>query len=240
MNYECCDGALHKAAKHGSERRERMRVVSLNVGLPRTIRWKDQEVITGIFKEPVRGPVALHWFNLDGDRQADLQNHGGRVKAVYAYPSEHYEFWRKELPEMELPRGVFGENLTTEGLLENGAHIGDHFRIGTAIVMVTQPRLPCYKLGLRFGRDDILKRFLESKRSGIYFSVVAEGIIHTGDDIVRVRVEGNGVTVADINRAFLNARENVPLIRRALELKELPQGFRTHFQEQLVSLGERL
>jgi len=222
----------------GNERRERMRIVSLNVGLPRTIFWKNREVTTGIFKEAVKGPVALRRFNLDGDRQADLENHGGKVKAVYAYPSEHYESWGNELPEMKLPWGVFGENLTTEGLREESAHIGDQFRIGTAVVLVTQPRLPCYKLGLRFGRDDIVKRFLESKRSGIYFSVVEEGLINTGDAIVPLHVEQNGVTVADINRAYVNARENIPVMRRALELKALPPGFRSHFREQLTSLGD--
>jgi MOSC domain-containing protein YiiM len=216
-----------------------MKVVSLNVGLPRTILWKHREVATGIFKEPVKGPVALRRFNLEGDRQADLENHGGKVKAVYAYASEHYEFWGSELPGMELPWGIFGENLTTKGLREENAHIGDHFRIGTAVLMVTQPRLPCYKLGLRFGRDDIVKRFFESKRSGIYFSIVKEGSISAGDDVECVHVDKNGVTVADINRAYANAPENVPLMRRALELKALPPGFRSHFQEQLASLGER-
>lgn len=193
---------------------------------------------TGIFKEPVNGSVALRRFNLDGDRQADLENHGGKVKALYAYPSEHYEFWRNELPESELPWGMFGENLTTEGLREENAQIGDCFRIGTAVVMVTQPRLPCYKLGLKFGRDDIVKRFLESRRSGIYFSVVEEGMIRAGDAIERIHKQENGVTVADINRAYVNSRENIPLIRRALELQALPQGLRSHFQEQLASLGD--
>jgi MOSC domain-containing protein YiiM len=220
------------------DRDQRMRIVSLNVGLPRTIWWKDREVTTGIFKEPVKGPVTLRRFNLDGDRQADLENHGGKVKAVYAYPSEHYESWSDEMPGMELPWGIFGENLTTEGLREESVHIGDHFRIGTAVVMVTQPRIPCYKLGLRFGRDDIVKRFLESRRSGIYFEVVEEGLIDMGDTITRVHEEENGVTVADINRAYVNGRENVPMIRRALELKALPPALRSHFQEQLASFGD--
>jgi MOSC domain-containing protein YiiM len=215
-----------------------MKIVSLNVGLPQTVLWKDQEVSTAIFKVPVKGSVRLRQLNLDGDRQADLRVHGGKVKAVYAYPSEHYAFWRNELPDMNLPWGMFGENLTTEGLLEQSTQIGDRFRIGTAVVMVTQPRLPCFKLGIKFGRDDILKRFLESNRSGVYFSVEEEGSIAAGDDIVRVHEEQGSVTVADINRAYVDSRANIPTMRRALELKALPQGFRTHFQQQLASLGE--
>src|SRR5580700_10135622 len=158
-----------------------MKIVSVNVGAPRTVYWGDREVTTGIFKEPVKGPVMLRRLNLDGDRQADLENHGGRAKAVYAYPSEHYQIWRKELPGLELSWGAFGENLTTEGLKEETTYIGDHFRVGQALVMVTQPRIPCYKLGLRLGRDDIVKRFLESNRSGIYFSVLEEGMVKAGD-----------------------------------------------------------
>lgn len=217
-----------------------MKVLSLNVGLPRTVWWKDREVTTGIFKEPVQGAVALRRHNLDGDRQADLEVHGGISKAVYAYPSEHYRLWANELPGMELPWGMFGENLTTEGLLEETVHIGDQFRIGTSVLMVSQPRLPCYKLGLKFGRDDILKRFLESNRSGVYFSVVEEGMINTGDAIEPLHIEPQGVSVADTNRAYVNPRENVLVMRRALEVKALASGFRSYFQEQLASLGEPL
>jgi MOSC domain-containing protein YiiM len=222
------------------ERCAPMKILSLNVGLPRTVWWKDRKVTTGIFKEPVQGVVALRRLNLDGDRQADLEVHGGPWKAVYAYPSEHYQFWAHELPGMELPWGMFGENLTTEGLLEESVHIGDQFRIGTSLLMVTQPRLPCYKLGLKFGRDDILKRFLESNRSGIYFSVVEEGMINAGDSIEPLHAEPHRIRVADVNRAYVNARENVLVMRRALRVKALPSGFRSYFQEQLASLGEAL
>ncbi|HSC71578.1 MAG TPA: MOSC domain-containing protein, partial [Candidatus Methylomirabilis sp.] len=129
-----------------------MRLVSVNVGLPREVAAKGKRVRTGIFKEPVDGRVLLRTLNLEGDRQADLTVHGGPSKAVYAYPSEHYQYWRKELPDMHLPWGMFGENFTTEGLLEGQVHVGDRFRIGSAELMVTEPRLPCYKLGVRFGR----------------------------------------------------------------------------------------
>jgi MOSC domain-containing protein YiiM len=213
-----------------------MRIVSLNVGLPRTIAWRGQQVTTGIFKQPVQGPLLLRQCNLDGDRQADLENHGGRVKAVYAYPSEHYAFWHQELPHMELPWGMFGENLTTEGLAEANTQIGDQFRIGEAVVMVTQPRIPCYKLGIRFGRDDIIKRFLESGRSGIYFSVVKEGMVAPGDPIGWSHRAEGGITVADINRAYAHGHENISLMRRAVHLAGLPVGIRDHFAQQLSSI----
>jgi MOSC domain-containing protein YiiM len=214
-----------------------MKIISLNVGLPRALRVRDREVTTGIFKAPVPGPVMLRRLNLDGDRQADLENHGGLNKAVYAYPSEHYEFWRRELPEMDLPWGIFGENLTIEGLREEEACIGDHFRIGEAVVAVSQPRIPCYKLGIRFGRDDIVKRFLASGRSGIYFLVLEEGMVKAGDAIERIHRDENGITVAEINRAYVHTRENIPLVRRIVSAEILPPGLHQDFLEELNSLG---
>src|SRR5215475_14992077 len=152
-----------------------MKVISVNVGLPRTVQWKGKAVSTGIFKAPVSGRIHLRTLNCDGDRQADLSVHGGPDKAAYAYPTEHYAYWHRELPNITLPWGIFGENLTTEGLQEDTLKIGARFRIGSAEVVVTQPRLPCFKLGLKFGRDDIVKRFLASRRTGFYFKVLAEG-----------------------------------------------------------------
>ena len=213
-----------------------MKIVSLNVGMPRKVPYGDREVMTGIFKSPVPGPILLRHLNLDGDHQADLENHGGRNKAVYAYPSEHYDFWRQELPGVELVLGNFGENLTTEGLLEEDAHIGDQFRIGTAVVKVTQPRIPCYKLGIRFGRPDMVKRFLASRRSGIYFSVVEEGLVNTGDAIERVHEDERGISVADINRAYVNLGDNLALARRIVSMEVLPRGLHDEFVEELASL----
>jgi MOSC domain-containing protein YiiM len=160
-----------------------MQVISVNVGQPREVIWKGQTVTTGIFKEPVAGRIAVRRLNLDGDRQADHTVHGGPEKAIYAYPAEYYAFWRAQFPEMDLPWGMFGENLTITGLLDDTVHIGDRFQVGSAHLMVTQPRLPCYKLGLKFGRDDILKRFLQSRLTGFYFSVIKEGEVAANDPI---------------------------------------------------------
>jgi MOSC domain-containing protein YiiM len=160
-----------------------MKVISVNVGLPREVNWKGRKVLTGIFKEPVEGPVMVAPLNLAGDKQADLTVHGGANKAVYGYPAEHYEYWRTELPEVASCWGHFGENLTTEGLREDTLCVGDRLRVGSALLMVTQPRMPCYKLALRFGRDDMIQRFLASGRSGFYFSVLEPGEVRAGSDI---------------------------------------------------------
>jgi MOSC domain-containing protein YiiM len=215
-----------------------MRILSLNVGKPRAVLYGDREVLTGIFKSPVPGPLLLRRLNLDGDCQADLSVHGGRTKAVYAYPSEHYEFWRKEFPGQELPWGMFGENFTTEGLLEENACIGDQFQIGEALVKVTQPRMPCFKLGIRFGRPDMVKRFLASRRSGIYFSVIEEGLVNAGDAIERVEQNENCVSVADVNRAYADPENNLPLLRRIVDLEILPQGLHEEFAEELALLEQ--
>jgi MOSC domain-containing protein YiiM len=171
-------------------------------------------------------------LNLDGDRQADLTVHGGVEKAVYAYPMEHYPYWRQELPDEELPWGAFGENLTVEGLSETTVNIGDRFRIGTAEVVVTQPRFPCFKLNLKFGRDDMVKRFLNSRLSGIYFSVAQEGDIGRGDAIELVSRDENNITVADIVQIYVREADQ-DLIRRAIQVPALAATLQTDFQEQL-------
>ena len=203
-----------------------MKVVSVNVGLPREVEWKGITVSTGIFKEPVAGTVTVRRDNLDGDRQADLTVHGGPNKAVYGYASEHYPYWRKQYPQMELPWGVFGENLTTEGVSEDSLHIGDTVRVGSALLKVVQPRQPCYKLQIRFGRDDIIQRFLVSGRSGFYFSIVEEGEVEAGSAIEVLSRDENQVTIADINRLYLGVEANPELLRRALRVPVLPEGLR--------------
>jgi MOSC domain-containing protein YiiM len=214
-----------------------MRVISVNVGQPREVEWKGRRVLTGIFKEPVAGPVALRARNLDGDRQADLTVHGGPDKAVYVYPREHYNYWRRELPKMDLPWGMFGENLTVEGLNEETTSIGDRFRIGSAEVIVTQPRMPCYKLGLKFGRDDILKRFLASERTGLYLRMLTEGEVAAGDTITLLSRDPAGVHVGDITRLYASERHNLDLLRRAIAVDALPASWRDYFQERVELLA---
>ncbi len=213
-----------------------MRIVSIQVGRPREVLSKDRVVTTAIFKQPVADRVMLRRLNLDGDQQADLTVHGGPEKAVYVYPVEHYPFWRAEYPELDLPHGMFGENLTSEGLLEDDVCIGDAFRIGDAEVVVTQPRMPCYKLGVKFGRDDILKRFLRSRRTGWYFSVAREGEIGPGDAIERLSRDPHGLTVTDVTRLYAEDRRNLDLLQCALGVPALPAGWRDYFQERLDKL----
>jgi MOSC domain-containing protein YiiM len=210
-----------------------MKVLSLNVGLPREVTWQGKVVTTGIFKEPVKGPVMLRRLNLDGDGQADLTVHGGVSKAIYAYPSEHYGYWRKELAGVDLPWGMFGENFTTEGLLEQDAYIGNRFRIGEAEVMVTEPRMPCYKLGIKFGRADIIKRFLASRRSGFYFAVVQEGMVTVGDSIELIGRDEQDISVTDIARLYAFGKDDLKTMRRAIALEALPENWKGYFQHQL-------
>jgi MOSC domain-containing protein YiiM len=211
-----------------------MKIISVNVSRPRLVVWKGRTVSTGIFKEPVEGRVALRTLNLDGDRQADLTLHGGATKAVYAYPSEHYAFWASELPGAELPWGMFGENLTVEGLSEMEVHIGDQFRIGSAELLVTEPRMPCYKLGIKFGRDDIVERFRLSGRSGFYFSVVREGELGTGDSIHLIKRDDTASTIADIVRLYVRDHHDAEGMRRALATPALPDKWKARFREQLA------
>ena len=214
-----------------------MKIISVNVGLPRLVLRDGEPVSTGIFKKPVTHRVMMRTLNLDGDRQSDLSVHGGPEKAVYVYPSEHYEFWKHELPDMDLPWGVFGENFTTTGLLETEVNIGDKFRIGMAEVMVTQPRMPCYKLGIRFGRADIIKRFLVSERTGFYLSVLKEGEVGAGDEIEPIERNGAGVKVVDVTRLYSNDKDNADVLRRLITLEELPESWREYLQRRLEKLG---
>ncbi len=214
-----------------------MQILSVNVGQPRTLSWRGREISTGIFKSPVAGPVMARHHNLDGDRQADLTVHGGADKAIYVYPSEHYAFWRDELPGVDLLWGMFGENFTTEGVLEADAHIGDRWRIGGAEVMVTEPRMPCYKLGLKFGRADMVKRFLASRRTGFYLAIVQLGLVAAGDTIEVIHRDPHGVSVAELTRIYTVDRGDAVAIRRLLQVDALPEGWRNYLEQQLAELS---
>ena len=198
--------------------------------------WHGRSVTTGIFKEPVQGRVALRTLNLDGDRQADLTVHGGEYKAVYCYPAAHYDYWKKELPGRELPMGIFGENFTTDGLAEDATHLGDRFSVGSAEVVVTQPRLPCYKLGVRFGSDDMVRRFLASGRTGSYLAVTREGEVGGGDEIKLISRDGNAVPVSEVTRLYIAKRydsEDIRSLQRALRVTALPASWKEYFRERL-------
>jgi len=216
-----------------------MKVLSLNVGLPREVTWQGKRVTTGIFKEPIQERVMIRTLNLDGDQQADLTVHGGVSKAVYAYPSEHYNYWRSELPGMDLSWGMFGENFTTEGFLEDAVYIGDRFRIGETEVMVTEPRMPCYKLGIKFGRADIIKRFLASRRTGFYFAVMREGMVGAGDDVELIEREQQEISVADVTRLYAFDKDDVKSLRRAIQVEALPESWKGYFQHRLEKQTEQ-
>jgi MOSC domain-containing protein YiiM len=209
-----------------------MQLISVNVGLPREVTWNGKPVRTGIFKEPVNERVMVRKLNLDGDRQADLTVHGGADKAVYVYPFEHYDYWRSELPDSELTLGIFGENFTVTGLKEEELNIGDRFRAGSVELMVTQPRLPCYKLGIRFGRSDMVKRFLASCRTGFYFSVLQEGEVGIGDTFELISRNDHNITVADITQLYTRAKTDPDLLHRAAQLEPLPKSWRDYFRQQ--------
>jgi MOSC domain-containing protein YiiM len=237
----------------------RMKLISLNVGLPREVTWHGMDVSTGIFKQPVEGRIAVRQLNLDGDRQADLSVHGGKHKAVYCYPLEHYAYWKKELPGHELPLGVFGENFTLDlsrdgvgarskdaSLPEHAIHIGDRFAVGSAEVVVTQPRLPCYKLGIRFQMDDMVKRFLLSGRSGFYLGVTREGEVGAGEEMRPLAQDPNAVPVSAITQLYIAKRystEDLNLTRRALRVAALPESWKQYFRERLnhanIETGEQ-
>jgi MOSC domain-containing protein YiiM len=209
-----------------------MKLVSVNAGLPREVRWNGKTVTTSIWKTPVSSPVHVARMNISGDRQSDLSVHGGADKAVYVYPSEHYEFWRRELPGVELPWGAFGENFTTAGLSEE-FRIGDRLRIGSAEFAITQPRMPCYKLAIRFGRPDIVKRFLKSGRTGFYLAVTREGEVAAGDPIRLAARAENSLSVADIVRLYTADSENQEMLMLATRLAGLPEGWRDYFRKRL-------
>ena len=227
-----------------------MKLASVNVGLPREVTWHGRKVTTAIFKEPVAGRVALHTLNLDGDRQADLTVHGGEQKAVYCYPLAHYAYWKKELPARELPMGSFGENFTIEGhpdgsakdakdrLPEDLIHLGDRYSVGSAEVVVTQPRLPCYKLGVKFHSDDMVKRFMISGRTGFYLAVTreGEGEVGVGDEVKLIAREANAVPVSEITRLYVAKRfgeAEINSVRRALRVAALPESWKEYFRERL-------
>jgi MOSC domain-containing protein YiiM len=213
-----------------------MKLMSVNTGLPREVTWHGRRVTTGIFKEPVPNRVALRKLNLDGDRQADLSVHGGFDKAAYCYPLTHYDYWKKELPDRDLPMGIFGENFTLDSFSEDSVHLGDRFSVGSAEVIVTQPRLPCYKLGIRFEADDMVKRFFASGRTGFYLSVAKEGEVGAGDEMSVISSDPDGVPVSEIIRLYGEKRYNdadAASVQRAIGVAALPESWKEYLRRRL-------
>jgi MOSC domain-containing protein YiiM len=173
-----------------------MKVLSTNIGQPKEVLWQGVKVKTGIYKEPVEA-ISIRKFFVEGDNVSDLRVHGGESKAVYGYPSEHYEFWGNEYPALTMNWGMFGENITTEGLLEKEILIGSVYRIGTALLRITEPRMPCFKLAAKFGSVDVIRRFMKSRKPGFYFAVLEEGIVKSGDAISMEREGEPGYTLVD-------------------------------------------
>jgi MOSC domain-containing protein YiiM len=198
-------------------------IVNISVSKAKAVSWKGASVLTGIFKEPVRSEVLVKRLGIVGDEQADLTVHGGPDKAVYAYPSEHYPFWKEALAGRDLSWGMFGENFTTAGLDEENVSIGDEFRVGTARLRVTQPRIPCFKLGMRFGDDQIIRRFFKSGKWGFYFAVVEEGSCERGDEIVYLSGDGHNVKVIDVVRLLLAREVDDLQFARVLDSNLAPQ-----------------
>lgn len=216
-----------------------MKLISLNVSLPREVQWRGERILTGIFKSAVTGPRRLSRLNVDGDAQAELSVHGGIHKAVYGYPVEHYDYWRAELPDTDLTWGTFGENFTTEGVLEDQVYIGERFQIGTAEVQVTEPRLPCYKLGIRFDRADMVKRFLASRRTGFYFAVVKPGVVEAGQVFEQIHCPAHGITIADLTRVLAFDPDDLVTMQRIVQIEHLSDAWRNHFRQKLYRYERR-
>lgn len=210
-----------------------MRLISVNVSRPRTVTHQGKSITTGIFKEPVSGRILLRKLNLDGDGQADLRIHGGPDKAAYVYPIEHYGVWMRELKRHGFAPGHFGENFTVSGMLEENVHIGDVFRIGQALVQVTQPRTPCFKLAMKMELPTFPHRFLESRRSGFYLRVLEEGEVGAGDEILRVQDDPEQMSVRQVLEVAFFDQKNVAALRKALRVAALTASWREDFQNDL-------
>lgn len=207
-------------------------IISINVGKPVQVQFNKKEVSTGIFKTPSDEPLFLSWLNFDGDGQADLVHHGGREKAVCVYPYEHYPYWEREL-DRALGYSAFGENLTTRGLLETEVCIGDIFQLGEAIVQVSQPRQPCFKLSVKYGAPDMPLKVQETGYTGFYFRVLQEGLVSKADGLIRTRRHPQGITVYYANRIMHREKDNLEGVRKILQVEELSANWRKTFLKRL-------
>jgi MOSC domain-containing protein YiiM len=211
-----------------------MQLLSLNIGLPQEYSWKGKSVRTSIFKQPTSQPIYVHAEHLAGDGQADLRVHGGPYKAVYSYPQEHYAFWQNHLGGAELEAGTFGENLTTSGLLESQVRVGNCYQIGTAVLMAVQPRQPCFKLGLRFQNDQMVRDFEQAGRSGIYFRVIQEGTLRVGDAITLVQQSTHAVTIQDLTDSLAPGPKDAQKLEAMLAVPDLIPSWRERLTRMLT------
>lgn len=214
-----------------------MLVRSVNVSLPRQVQHKRKNVSTGIFKRPVSGRIAVQALNLDGDQQADLIHHGGEHKAVYGFAAEHYPFWERRLALPPLPFGQFGENLTVEGLDERQLCIGDRLQVGQCLLEITQPRVPCFKLGLAFEREDLPGLFVDNAATGIYFRVIQTGTVAAGDTVHLAEPHPARLSVQRLFRAYFD--KTMPddvknmILQQALGIHALSQEWRDKVEQRL-------
>lgn len=215
-----------------------MRLRSVNVSQPKVVPYGGTVITTGIFKQPVEGRVRLRSLNLDGDGQADLKGHGGIYKAVYAYSIENYDYWKRELRRDDFSYGQFGENFTVEGMLEDGVHLGDVFRVGGALVTVSEPRVPCAKLALKMDLPTFPKRFLASERVGFYLQVLQEGEVCAGDPIERVKADPERMTVREFLHLAYFDEGDLEGVRKALRITTLPPDWREWLEGVLAKSGE--
>jgi MOSC domain-containing protein YiiM len=212
----------------------RMKIVSVNIGKTQALQWKSKTTQTAFLKQPVQGPVQVIQHTLKGDEQADPRYHGGEHKAVYAYDEAHYEVWKRLVPRDDWQHGMFGENLTTQGLLDSEVQIGDVFEMGSAWLQVTQPRFPCMKLNMRFNMSNMLKLFTQQQRNGIYFKVVKEGVLQAGDAIQLVKPSSLNITISDVVQCYHTKGANKQLLQAILAIPELPKGLRKDLQAFLL------
>lgn len=215
-----------------------MIVRSVNVSLPKRVQLKNKTVTTGIFKQPVSGRVAVNQFNLAGDQQVDLVNHGGEHKAVYGFASDHYAFWQQQLGQTEIHYGQFGENLTIDGLDENTLCIGDQLQVGESVLEITQPRVPCFKLGLAFSREDMPRLFVQNAATGIYFRVIETGSVASGDEVKLRQAHPAKLSVQRLFKAYfdnhLPEMEKKAVLQQALEIDALSIEWREKLEDRLA------
>lgn len=215
-----------------------MKLLSVNVSLPKEVSYRGKTVRTGIYKDPVEGRVRLRELNLDGDGQADLVGHGGIYKAVHGYSTENYDYWKRELSRDDFRYGQFGENFTVEGMPDDEICVGDVFRVGGTLLEVTQPRVPCFKLAMKMEMPEFLKLFMPSERVGFYFRVLEEGEVGAGDSIERVKADPEGMTVQEMFHLLYYEKDKVEGARRAMRIAAMSPGWRGSFEPIVGAASE--